>query len=121
MSNAQRNKLRKLRLVRKGGDPKDSKSKGDDGSDDVAKETAKRGCEVGAVRESTRVSRGVDTKANTCGGGGALERGHGASLERIAQLGDALGGVRTAAVPPSNAAERVEGQAAKGRRSVNGR
>ena len=37
MINAQRNKLRKLRLVRKGGDHKGDKGKGDNGSDDVAK------------------------------------------------------------------------------------
>ena len=38
------------------------------------------------------MSRGADTKANTWGGG-ALERGHGAPLEPLAQLGDALRGV----------------------------
>ena len=32
---------------------------------------------------------GADTKASG-GGGGALERGHGAALEPLAQLGDAL-------------------------------
>ena len=32
---------------------------------------------------------GADMRANTRGGG-ALERGHGALLERLAQLGDAL-------------------------------
>ena len=49
-------------------------------------------------------------KANT--GGGALERGHGAPLERLAQLGDALGGV--GAVPPAvDAAELVVGETAK--------
>ena len=37
---------------------------------------------------------GADTKANTHSGRwGALEFGHGAALERLAQLGDALGGV----------------------------
>ena len=35
------------------------------------------------------VSAGVDRKASMQGGG-ALERGHGAPLERLAQLGDAL-------------------------------
>ena len=60
------------------------------------------------------------TLKRTLGGGGALERGHSAPLERLAQLGYALGGVGAVAVR-SNAAERVEGQAAKGRRSVNGR
>ena len=33
---------------------------------------------------------GADRNANTRGGG-ALERGHGAPLERLAQLGDTLG------------------------------
>ena len=37
------------------------------------------------------MSRGADIKANTWGGG-ALERGHRALLEPLAQLGDALGG-----------------------------
>ena len=60
------------------------------------------------------------TQKRTLGGGGALERGHGAPLERLAQLGYALGGVGTAAVP-TNATELVVTQAAKGRRSVNGR
>ena len=48
-------------------------------------------------------------------GGGALERGHGAPLERLAQLGDALCSVG-AAGPIIEAAELVVGQAAKGRR-----
>ena len=40
------------------------------------------------------MSRGADTKARTLGArGGALERGHGAPLEPLAQLRDALGGV----------------------------
>ena len=38
------------------------------------------------------MSMGADTKANTRGGG-ALERGHGAPLEPLAQLIDAVGGV----------------------------
>ena len=61
---------------------------------------------------------GADTKANTRAntrGGGALERGHRASLERLAQLGDTLGGVG-AAPPGGEAAELVVGQTAKGRR-----
>ena len=37
------------------------------------------------------------TQRQTLWGGGAPERGHGASLERLAQLGDALGGVGAAA------------------------
>ena len=63
---------------------------------------------------------GVDTKANMLGGGGALERGHGAPLDPLAQLGDALGGVGALATTVE-AAELVAAQAAKGRRSVNGR
>ena len=39
------------------------------------------------------VSRGADRKASTVWGDDALERGHGAPLERTAQLGDALSGV----------------------------
>ena len=62
---------------------------------------------------------GADTKANTRVGG-ALERGHRASLERLAQLGDALGSVGALAIVVE-AAELVVGQASKGRRSVNGR
>ena len=57
---------------------------------------------------------GADRKANTQGGG-ARERGHGAPLERLAQLGDALRGVGAFA-SPIEAAELVIGQAAKGRR-----
>ena len=52
------------------------------------------------------VSRGADTKANTFGGGGALERGNGAPLEPLAQLGDALRGVGAASLPV-DAAELV--------------
>jgi hypothetical protein len=44
-------------------------------------------------------------------GGGALERGDGAALEPLAQLGDALGGVGAAAFPVK-AAELVLSQAA---------
>ena len=48
----------------------------------------------------------------TTGRVGAPQRGHGAPLEPLAQLGDALGGV--GAVPPAvDAAELVVGQAAK--------
>ena len=62
---------------------------------------------------------GVDTQKRTLRGG-ALERGHGAALEALAQLVDALGGVGAAAAI-IKAAELDAGQAAKGRRSVNGR
>ena len=56
---------------------------------------------------------GVDRKANTQGGG-ALERGHGAPLEPLAQLDDALRSI--GAGPLGDAAEQVVGQTAKGRR-----
>ena len=65
------------------------------------------------------MSLGVDRKASMRGGD-ALERGHGAPLERLAQLGDALCSV-DAAAQAIDAAELVVSQAAKGRRSVNGR
>ena len=58
------------------------------------------------------MSTGGDTKANALGRQRALERCHGAPLERLAQLGDALGGVIAAAVN-IEAAELVVGQAAK--------
>ena len=76
----------------------------------VVVQTAQRG----------RVSMGADRKANTVWGGGALERGHGAPLERLAQLGDALSSVCAFAILV-DAAELVKRQAAKGRRRVNGR
>ena len=66
---------------------------------------------------------GADRKANTLGWrpGGALERGHGAPLEPLAQLGDALRSVGAAALVV-DAAELVKVQAAKvGSGSVNGR
>ena len=63
--------------------------------------------------ERSGVSRGADTKANTLGAGGALQRGHGALLERLAQLGDALGGVGATALIVE-AAELVVGQTAMG-------
>ena len=50
------------------------------------------------------------TQKQTLWGGGALERGHGTALERLAQLGDALGGVGAVAVM-IEAAEIVSGQA----------
>ena len=59
------------------------------------------------------------TQKRTLWGGGALERGHGAPLEPLAQLDDALRGVGALALP-IDAAEPVFAQAAKGRRSVNG-
>ena len=58
---------------------------------------------------------GVDRKRQTLGGGGAPERGHGAPLEPLAQLGDAVGGVGALAVRV-DAAQLVIAQTAKGRR-----
>ena len=52
------------------------------------------------------------TRKRTLLGGGARERGHGASLEPLAELGDALGGVGAAAAT-IKAAELDVGQAAK--------
>ena len=68
------------------------------------------------------VSAGADTKANTLGTGGALQRGQGALLERLAQLGDALRGVGAAAIL-IEATDLVVGQAASmgGSESVSGR
>ena len=57
----------------------------------------------------------VLTRKRTLWGGGALERCHGAFLESVAQLGDALCSVGATAAT-IEAAELVEGQAAKGRR-----
>ena len=64
---------------------------------------------VRAVREQASCQR-ADTKANASGGG-ALQRSHGALLEPLAQLGDALGGVGAAA-ELVEAAELVVAQAA---------
>ena len=70
---------------------------------------------------SVAVSMGADTKANTLLGGGALERGHGAALERLAQLDDALRSVGAVAFEVE-AAELVRLQTAQvGSGSVNGR
>ena len=58
----------------------------------------------------------MDRKANALGRRGALKRGHGAPLEPLAQLGDALGGVGTldfAIIILVEAAELVVIQAAK--------
>ena len=55
------------------------------------------------------------TERRAVWGDDALERGHGAPLERTAQLGDALSGVGAVAIT-IDAAELVEGQAATGRR-----
>ena len=55
------------------------------------------------------------TVRRTLGGGGALERGHGALLERLAQLGDALSGVLAVTNTITvEATELVHRQAAQG-------
>ena len=53
--------------------------------------------------------RATDTNKRTLGGGGALERGHRASLERLAELGEARSGVGALSI--LDAAQRVVGQA----------
>ena len=73
-------------------------------------ETARTGTEV----EAEWCQR-VLTRKRTLWGGGALERCHGAFLEPFTQLGDALCSVGATA-ETIEAAELVEGQAAKGRR-----
>ena len=60
---------------------------------------------------------GADKNASDRGGG-ALERGHGAPFEPLAQLGDALGGVGAVAFAV-DAAELVVGQAATGKEVVS--
>ena len=60
------------------------------------------------------------TGRRTLWGGGALERRHGAPLESLAQLDDALGGVGSIAAPVE-ATEFILSQAATGARSVKGR
>ena len=64
--------------------------------------------------------QGALTQKQTLRGGGAPERGHGAPLEPLAELGDALVGVGAVTII-IEAAELVGIQAAKGRRSVQGR
>ena len=64
--------------------------------------------------------QGALTERRTLWGGGALQRGHSAPLEALAQLGDTLGGVGAVSIF-IEAAELVATQATKGRRSVNGR
>ena len=73
---------------------------------------------MGTVREYA--CQWALTRKQTLQGGGALQRGDRAPLEPVAQLGDALRGVGAVAVP-IKAAELVVGQAAMGRRSVDGR
>ena len=56
------------------------------------------------------------TQKQTLLGGGALKRGHGAPFERLAQLGDALGGVGAIAIT-IDAAELVATQTAMGKQA----
>ena len=60
------------------------------------------------------------TRKRVLWGGGALKQGDRAPLEPLAQLGYALRGVGAMAAVIINAAELVDAQSAKGRRSVNG-
>ena len=85
------------------------------GPDAVVRDPASEGQDGNGERVG--VSTGVDRSTR---GGGALERGHGAPLERLAELSDALGSVGAFAVVV-DAAEFVVDQAAKERRRVNGR
>ena len=73
---------------------------------------------MGTVRE--KACQWALTWKQTLRGGGAPKRGHGAPPEPLVELGDALGGVGADTLK-IEAAELVIGQAAKGRRSVNGR
>ena len=95
-----------LRLLEDGGE-----LRGAFGSDVVLLETVNE--RRGEDGETEGVSRGADTKANAFGAAGALQRGHGAPLEPLAQLGDALRGVR-AATHEVEAAELVVRQAIMG-------
>ena len=85
------------------------------GTEAVLLQTASTGEEA-----SSEECQGALTERRTLWGGGGLERGHSAPLERLAQLVDTLGGVGAVSVFVE-AAELVVSQAAKGRRSVNGR
>ena len=67
------------------------------------------------VEAGGEACQGALTERRAVWGGDALERGHGAPLERTAQLGDALSGVGAVAIL-IDAAELVAGQAATGRR-----
>ena len=85
-------------------------------SDSVHSETASQGQDGNG--EWVGVSMGADRNANTWGSG-ALERGHGAPLETLAQLGDTLGSVGALA-KGVEAAELIVGQPAGEGGSVNG-
>ena len=72
-------------------------------------------CKEAREEVLANVSTGIDRKANTRGGG-ALERGHGAPLETLAQLGEALGCVGDIVKVVLFAAELVASQTAMGGR-----
>ena len=83
-------------------------------SDGVLLETVnERRDEDGEIEGVREMCQRALTQKQTLWGGGALQRGHGALLERLAQLGDALGGVGAAA-DIVEAAELVAGQTAMG-------
>ena len=84
-----------------------SESGGSFGPEAVVAQTASMGAEVGA-----EACQGALTRKQTLQGGGALQRGHGAPLEPLAELGDALGGVGAVAIT-IDTAELVAGQTAK--------
>ena len=83
------------------------KSSSSFGAEVVASQAASTGVEAG-VEQCERAL----TRKQTLLGGGALERSHGAPFERLAQLGDALGGVGPLAIIVE-AAELVVAQAEK--------
>ena len=62
-----------------------------------------------AVEKCSLLCQRALTQKQTLWGSGALERGHRASLERLAELGDALGSVGALSI--LDAAQRVVGQA----------
>ena len=62
---------------------------------------------------------GRSHESERSGGSGALERGHVALLEPLAQLGDALGGVGAAAFSSIEAAELGVGHSATRERGVS--
>ena len=79
-------------------------------SDVILGETVSEGWRGDAVKE--QACQRVLTQKRTRRGG-ALELGHGASLEPLAQLDDALGGVGALSTVRVDATELIVGQAAK--------
>jgi len=87
------------------------------GSDVVVIEATKHGGGWGGERRgASKACQWALTGKQTLGSGGALERGHGAPLEALAQDGDALCSVGAVAV--LQATKLVVGQPGKGTRSV---